>query len=390
MVKAIEELKNEYLDYFNGEGYEIEESENLLPLNKKAGVLFMVCGGIKYDNIFRGNENSLLQKIARTQNCLRTDNDYRIGYSPRHLTNFRMLEAFSFNNTELSEITDIMVNFLVSMGLSPEEIFLNVPNDDKEIAKNAQRYLSKGIEIRPLDSIKLSWGIKGGPLKGQRMEIGHKPTGWELWNVAYIDPKKRKLVDSGMALERLAATINGYDSVFEIPKFSRMTNKILSKFPYLEKEDAQYISDHILTLNEASSQRINPSAKGPGNKMRHLTKKVLARIRNPNGNIEKVLELLGNPLFNGEVKRIEDTYKKCEEEFKQYLKDNRHFDLNEYLTQRKSDSNSKYFDSPKLLNEEYLIIAMKEGRSIILPDLSKKELGKKYDLPIGLIERLKS
>tara|TARA_B100001971_G_C17930653_1_gene402526 strand:- start:400 stop:645 length:246 start_codon:yes stop_codon:yes gene_type:complete len=79
-------------------------------------------------------------------------------------------------------------------------------------------------------------------------------------------------------------------------------------------------------------------------------------------------------------------------EFKAYLRDSleKHFDLNKYLSQRKNNSNSKYFDSPRLLNEEYVSIASKERKMIVLPNLSSKELGKKYDLPLGLIERLKS
>lgn len=212
-----------------------------------------------------------------------------------------------------------------------------------------------------------------------------------MWNVAYIDPQNRKLVDSGMALERLLAVTNNYDSIFEIEKFKKMTEKIVSCFPHLQKEDAQYLSDHILTLNESSNQGILPSAKGPGNKIRHLTKKVLARIRSPESQIEHLLELLENPVFDGEIKRIEDTYKKCEDEFKSYLQDNPRdfFNLDEYLKQRKDISNSKYFDSPKLLNEEYIQIARGKDKKIILPNVSKKELGKKYDLPPGLIERLK-
>lgn len=391
MTKQIRELEIEYLDYFSRHGFITEKSEDLLPPNKDAGVLFMICGGIKYDKIFRGKEDSEMQQLARVQNCLRTDNDYRVGYSPRHLTNFKMLEAFSFNNAKFSEITDFMINYLITVGVSPNEIFLNVPNDEKEVSKNAERYASKGIEIRRFDPIELSWGIKNGPLNGQRMEIGHIPTEWELWNVAYIDPQNRQLVDSGMALERLVAVTNNYNSVFEIEKFKKMTEKIVSSFPYLQKEDAQYLSDHILTLNEASNQDILPSAKGPGNKMRHLTKKVLARIRSPESRIERLSELLENPAFNKEIKRIESTYKKCEEEFKAYLSGNlgEFFNLEEYLKERKNSSNSKYFDSPKLLNEEYIEMAIEKDKKIILPNVSEKELGRRYDLPLGLIERLK-
>jgi alanyl-tRNA synthetase len=391
MTKQIEESKAEFLDYFSRQGFATEKSEDLIPPNKYAGVLFMICGGIKYDKIFRGKEDSTMQQLARVQNCLRTDNDYRVGYSPRHLTNFKMLEAFSFNNTKFSEITDSMIDYLVTVGVSPDEIFLNVPNDEREVSKNAERYASKGMEIRRFDPIELSWRIKNGPLNGQRMEIGHIPTGWELWNVAYIDPQNRKLVDSGMALERLLAVTNNYDSIFEIEKFKKMTEKISSGFPYLQQEDAQYLSDHILTLNEASNQNILPSAKGHGNKIRHLTKKVLARIRSPESQIEKLLELLEDQAFNSEIKRIEETYKKCEDEFKAYLQDNPRdfFNLEEYLKERKDSSNSKYFDSPKLLNEEYVQIAMEKDKKIILPKVSKKELGKRYDLPLGLIERLK-
>lgn len=391
MTKQIGELEAEYLDYFSRQGFVTEKSDDLLSPNKEAGVLFMICGGIKYDNIFRGKENSAIQQLARVQNCLRTDNDYRVGYSPRHLTNFRMLEAFSFNNTKFSEITDSMINYLITVGVSPDEIFLNVPKDNSEVSKNAERYASKGIGIRRFDPVELSWGIKNGPLNGQRMEIGHIPTGWELWNVAFIDSQNRQLVDSGMALERLLAVTNNYNSVFEIEKFREMTENIISSFPYLQKEDAQYLSDHILTLNEASNQDILPSAKGPGNKIRHITKKVLARIRSPESQIEQLLELLENPVFDGEIKRIENTYKKCEEDFKAYLQDNSEdfFNLEEYLKQRKDSSNSKYFDSPKLLNEEYIQIAIGKDKKIILPNISGKELGKRYDLPLGLIERLK-
>lgn len=392
MTNELKEFEDRYLDYFSKEGYNLEKSESLLPPNKDTEVLFMICGGIKYGNIFRGREESNLQKMARVQNCLRTDNDYRIGDSPRHLTNFKMLEAFSFNNTNFSEITDSMINYLILSGISPREIFLNIPNDEKEVAKNAEKYILKGIEIRRIDPIELSWGIKNGSLNGQRMEIGHIHTGWELWNVAYIDSENRKLVDSGMALERLVAVIKGYNSVFEIEKFKEMNEKITSSFPYLKKEDSQYVSEHVLTLNETSNQGIFPSAKGPGNKLRYLTKKTLARIRNSENQTGRILEFLENLVFNEEIRRIEENYQKCEEEFKAYLQDNskESFDLIEYLKERKNSSNSRYFDSPKLLNEEYIKIALEKDKKIILPNISNKELGKRYDLPFNLIERLKS
>ncbi|MEM3405866.1 MAG: alanine--tRNA ligase-related protein [Candidatus Pacearchaeota archaeon] len=389
-IKELKEVEVEYLDYFSKLGFCTEKSENLLPENKSAAVLFMICGGIKYDNVFRGNEESNMQQLARIQNCLRTDNDYRVGYSPRHLTNFKMLEVFSFNNTNFSKITDYMIDYLITTGVPPNEIFLNVPDNKKEISENAKRYSSLGIEIRRLDPTKLSWRIKDGPLEGQRMEIGHIPTEWELWNIAYIDPQNRKLVDSGMALERLVAVINGYNSVFEIEKLKKITEKIISNFPYLQKEDAQYVGDHILTLNEASNQGIFPSAKGPGNKIRYLTKKVLARIRASESQTDGLLDLL-NPIFEEEIKRIEETYKKCEKEFKDYLQNycREYFNLENYLNQLKKGTKSGYFDSPKLLNEEYIKIAIEQNKKIILPSVSKKELGQKYDLPLGLIERLK-
>ena len=38
-----------------------------------------------------------------------------------------------------------------------------------------------------------------------------------------------------MALERLLAVTNNYDSIFEIEKFKKMTEKISSGFPYLQQ-----------------------------------------------------------------------------------------------------------------------------------------------------------
>ena len=389
MTKQIEELEREYLDYFSDIGYSTEKDDNLLPPTKDAGVLFMICGGIKYDKIFQGEDEGNLDKVARVQNCLRTDNDFRVGYSPRHLTNFRLLEAFSFKNTNFAEITDCMIDFLNSAGLPSEEIFLNVPNDYGEIARNAERFSGTGVEIRYLEPEELSWQIKDGLLKGQRMEIGHTPTGWELWNVAYVDPQNKALVDSGMALERLASAVNKYDSVFEIPKFESMTSEVGHRFSYLQKEDARYVADHILALNEAARQGVKPSAKGPGNKMRHLTKKVLARVRNEGPETGSVLDLLEDESFEPEVKRIEATYAKCEEEFKAYLRHNcrDYFDLENYLYARKG--NSEYFDSPKLLNEEYVKITLQNNKNVVLPEVSQKELGRKYDLPLGLIKKLR-
>lgn len=386
-------IDNRFLNHFENKGYRVEKSKSLLPPNKDLGVLFMICGGIKYDAIFRGNESSRYEQLSRVQSCLRTDNDYRVGYSPRHLTNFKMLETFSFNGTDFGNITSNMIEYLLEEGIKPQELFLNIPDDRKEVSRNAQKLQSDyGVEIRKLNPDELNWGIKNGKLSGQRMEIGHIPTGWELWNVAYIDPNNRKLVDSGMASERLEAVVEGHKSVLELEKYQTMTSKVMHSFPNLTLEDARYVGEHLLTLNELLNQGIFPSSKGAGNKIRTMLKKTLSRVRESGSEVEPILDFFTTTQIQGEIEKLEKRFSSCRDQFCHYLnsESGNEFDLLAYLKSRLKNSNSKFCDTPRLLNEEYIRMALDQGKRIILPDVSQKELGKKYNLPLGLIQEIRN
>ena len=119
MTKQIRELEIEYLDYFSRQGFGTERSKDLLPPNKDAGVLFMICGGIKYDNIFRGKEDSEMQQLARVQNCLRTDNDYRVGVTTT--INNRVTKAHAYDDTSVKSSIESYDWFRYIRKLTTEE-----------------------------------------------------------------------------------------------------------------------------------------------------------------------------------------------------------------------------------------------------------------------------
>ena len=304
-----------------------------------------------------------------------------------------MVESFNFGTSDFPGFLRNALDYLKSEGVNPYNLFINMPSGNQTISKMTRQVVKETpININELPEKELMWAITNSESFGSRIEIGSQSAGYELWNVSLVKTKNGYCIDSGMASERLVAVQNGLESLFEIPELSILTGDVMEHFD-LEIEDARYVADQVRSIGRALEEKVYPSAKGKGNKVRMMLKNVLVRVRDF-GDPEKICNYFPENSRNAlasEICKTELRYHKLENLFRLYLRkmNTSIFELDEHLNSIKLGR--KHHDRPKLLNEEYIRIACIEGFDVpVIDELDENTLGKRYGLPLTLVRRLKS
>jgi len=246
---------------------------------------------------------------------LRRDSNYRIGFSPKHLTFFEMLELFDFHANNFQLFEDAI--YFITSKIDSSKISINVatPSPLKELVE------STNLKIHYLPRENLIWHLKGGKYSGDRIEINYETPKifCELWNLSYIcNNTITSLVDSGMCLERLNMAINEYKNVFETEELLNIKKK-LSKQISFEEPLSNYISDQLRALQKLFLQDILPGPRGANGETRKLLKNVLVRIKNNDTDLNIIKEFLPyDNILNQEILIFEKNYNKAI----RYLKNN--------------------------------------------------------------------
>ena len=97
----LEQLRLEFLKYFNQKGHQIVPSSGLLPKNDPT-LLFTNAGMNQFKNTFLGKESRPYTRAVSSQKCVRAGGKHNdldnVGFTYRHHTFFEMLGNFSFGD----------------------------------------------------------------------------------------------------------------------------------------------------------------------------------------------------------------------------------------------------------------------------------------------------
>jgi alanyl-tRNA synthetase len=245
------EIREGFLRYFEREGHLRIPSASLVPFEDDPSVLLTIAGMQPLKSYFLGQAEPPATRMTSAQKCFRTLDIDQVGRTARHLTFFEMLGNFSIGDYFKDDA--IRFGFELStevLGFDPEQIWITVfegmdgvPADDEALEKwvemgipreriqrlgeednfwkagptgpcgpNTELYLDRGP----------AFGPEGGPVTGTDRFL-------EYWNLVFMQydraadgslgPLPAQNIDTGAGLERLAAILQGKDTVFETDGF---------------------------------------------------------------------------------------------------------------------------------------------------------------------------
>ncbi|QCI19961.1 MAG: alanine--tRNA ligase [Buchnera aphidicola (Brevicoryne brassicae)] len=318
MNKKTNEIRQDFLNFFEKKGHVILPSSSLIPHNDST-LLFTNAGMNQFKEVFLGQKKINYPRVATVQRCLRTGGKHNdlenVGYTSKHHTFFEMLGNFSFGDYFKKEAIKYAWELLTSkkwFNIPKNKLWISVYQDDNEtyeIWKNIIQIPSERIiKIGDKDNSKYNsdnfWqmGDTGpcGPsteifydygnkvIENQLEFLENKNNRFiEIWNIVFIEFNRisktkiitlpKKCIDTGMGLERISAVLQNVHSNYDIDIFKELIKDItiFSPIKDLHHVSLKIIADHIRSCAYIISDDIIPSNENRGYVLRRIIRRAL-------------------------------------------------------------------------------------------------------------------
>lgn len=304
---GLNEIRERFLSFFEKKGHLRLPSFSLVPKNDNS-LLLINSGMAPLKPYFIGIQKPPRKRVTTCQKCIRTPDIERVGQTARHATFFEMLGNFSFGDYFKKEIIEWAWEFIMQELKIPEDrLWVSIYKEDNE----AFEIWTKKIGVSPERIVRLGkkdnfWEIGVGPCgpsseiyfdRGEQAGCGKEncTVGCdcdrfvEFWNLVFTQfnrdeegnytPIKHPNIDTGMGLERIAAIMQGVDSIFEVDTIRHILDYVcsLAKIEYgkdVSKDmSIRVITDHIRSVTFMVSDGILPSNEGRGYVLRRLLRR---------------------------------------------------------------------------------------------------------------------
>ncbi len=308
-MKTVNDVRSEFLNFFKDKGHEIVPSSSLVPENDPT-LMFTNAGMNQFKNVFTGKEVRDYKRATTAQKCVRAGGKHNdlenVGYTKRHHTFFEMMGNFSFGDYFKEDAISFAWELITkNFGLDQEKLCVTIYHTDDEAfdiwKKVTGFHDSKIIRIPTSDNF-WSMGdtgpcgpcteifydhgdhIWGGP-PGSPEEDGDRFI--EIWNNVFmqyeqIDPDTRidlpnPSIDTGMGLERMAATLMGSNDNYGID----LIRDIIEHSADLTGVDPdgeqsvshRVIADHLRAASFLIAEGVLPSNEGRGYVLRRIMRR---------------------------------------------------------------------------------------------------------------------
>lgn len=311
-MKTVNEIRNTFLDYFAKNGHEVVSSSSLVPQNDPT-LMFTNAGMNQFKNVFVGAEERDYTRATTSQKCVRAGGKHNdlenVGYTARHHTFFEMLGNFSFGDYFKDDAIAFAWELITKeFALPKDKLLVTVYHEDEEAADIWKKVAGLGDDkiIRistsdnfwsmgdtgpcgPCTEIFYDHGehIWGGP-PGSPDEDGDRFI--EIWNLVFMQYNQleggvrenlpKPSIDTGMGLERMAATLMGSNSNYDIDIMQAMIQKsaeLTSIDPDDEKHAASHkvIADHLRATSFLLADGVMPSNEGRGYVLRRIMRRAM-------------------------------------------------------------------------------------------------------------------
>lgn len=304
---GLNELREKFLSFYESKDHYRFKSFPLVPQNDHS-LLLINAGMAPLKPFFTGEQTPPKPRACSCQKCIRTPDIENVGKDARHGTYFEMLGNFSFGDYFKKEACTWAWEFLTQVLHLPEDkLYVTVFLEDDEAWDIWENVVGvpKG-HISRLGREDNFWEIGSGPCgpcseiyfdRGPQYSCG-KPTCTvgcdcdryvEFWNLVFTQfdsdgkgnytPLKKKNIDTGMGIERLACIMQGTDSIFEVDTVRNILNRAseITGVPYGKeyKSDVslRIITDHVRGCTMMICDGILPSNMGRGYVLRRLLRR---------------------------------------------------------------------------------------------------------------------
>jgi alanyl-tRNA synthetase len=248
------EIRERFLSFFEERGHLRVPSASLVPPSYDPSVLLTTAGMQPFKPYFRGEEEPPSRRLTSCQKCFRTTDIENVGMTHRHLTFFEMLGNFSVGDyfkegavefaLELStkgfgfEFDKIWISVFGGddeLGLGPDEEAIacwravGVPDERIVRLGRDDNFWQSGPTgpCGPCSELYLDRGPDFGPDSDRPGDDTERFL--EFWNLVFMQYELQadgslpelpsQNIDTGLGLDRMAAVLQGVDSVFETDSF---------------------------------------------------------------------------------------------------------------------------------------------------------------------------
>ncbi len=317
------ELREKFLKFFESKGHTIIPSASLVPENDPS-VLFTTAGMFPLVPYLLGEKHPGGKRLTNVQKCVRTGDIDEVGDATHH-TFFEMLGNWSLGDPASThedasstrggyfkkDAIKMSFEFLTSkewLGLDKNRIAVSVFAGDEDAPFDEEAFnVWKDLGISEKRIAKLPkennwWGMETGPC-GPDTEIFYW-TGdsnqipetfnddndlWvEIWNDVFLqynktgegefEPLVQRNVDTGMGMERIIASVNGFDDNYKTELFWPIIQKIeeISGKKYEDnKKSFRIIADHLKAASFIIADGVTPLNVGAGYVLRRLIRRAI-------------------------------------------------------------------------------------------------------------------
>jgi alanyl-tRNA synthetase len=313
MMKTVNDIRSEFLNFFEGKGHTKVASSPLVPQNDPT-LMFTNSGMVQFKNVFTGVEKRPYTRATTAQKSVRAGGKHNdldnVGYTARHHTFFEMLGNFSFGDYFKEEAIAYAWELVSKNFQMPKDkLLVTVHSSDEEAAALWKKIAgfpdSKIIRIDTNDNFWMM-GDTGpcGPCSEIFFDQGDKLQGGppgspeqdgdrflEFWNLVFMQfeqepdgngghirkPLPKPSIDTGMGLERTAALMQGKTSNYGID----LLRDIIEHSADLtgvsadgsEAASHRIIADHLRAASFLIADGVMPSNEGRGYVLRRIMRR---------------------------------------------------------------------------------------------------------------------
>ncbi|GJL86009.1 MAG: alanine--tRNA ligase [Micavibrio sp.] len=309
MMKTVNDIRSEFLNFFKGHGHSIVDSSPLVPQNDPT-LMFVNSGMVQFKNVFTGAEKRDYTRATTAQKCVRAGGKHNdldnVGYTARHHTFFEMMGNFSFGDYFKEEAIAFAWELVSkNFGMPKDKLLVTVHSTDEEAAelwKKIAGFPDDKIIRIPTDDNFWRMGDTGpcGPSSEIFYDHGdHIPGGppgspdedgdrfIEIWNLVFMQFEQvdadtqinlpKPCIDTGMGLERMAATMMGSHDNYAIDIMRNLIEHsadLTSVDPDGEMSAShRVVADHLRCSAFLLADGVMPSNEGRGYVLRRIMRR---------------------------------------------------------------------------------------------------------------------